>query len=78
VQSLTVRLYGYDWSDNPLRPAFLHLLHFPTLTHFRVFTSNKFVASDLSPCINLKKLEFGHYTIGAVENNTFSAAFPDC
>ena len=40
-----------DWSRNPLRPALLHLLHLPTLTHLRLFALDNFVLSDLLPCI---------------------------
>ena len=27
---------NFEWNNNSLRPAFLHLLHLPTLTHFKV------------------------------------------
>ena len=34
------------WSNNPIRPALLHLLHLPTLTHFKVNIID-FLVSDL-------------------------------
>ena len=37
------------WSNSPIRPALLHLLHLPTLTHFKVINMNDFVVSDLIP-----------------------------
>ena len=59
-----------DWSNNPIRPALLHLLHLPTLTHFEVTNIDNFVVSDLIPCVNLKYLDIGFYT-------TFPAALPE-
>ena len=64
-----------DWSNNPIRPALLHLLHLPTLTHFQVICINDFVVSDLIPCVNLQYLNIGLYTTVAAEN-TFPAALP--
>ena len=64
------------WSNFPIRPALLHLLHLPTLTHFRVICIKKFVLSDLIPCVNLKYLDMGHLTTVADEN-TFPATFPE-
>jgi len=79
LESLTVRhLYGltFDWSNNPLRPALLHLLHLPTLTYFKVTRTKNFVVSDLIPCTNLKCLHIGQNTTCAIEMN-FPAALPD-
>ena len=67
---------GLDWSNNPIRPALLHLLHNTTLTHFKVTSVNNFVVSDLIPCVNLKYLDIGPYTTVAAEN-TFPATFSE-
>jgi hypothetical protein len=64
----------FDWSNNPIRPALLYLLHLPTLTHFRVIKVKGFILSDLIPCVNLKYLNIG--TTVAAEN-TFSATLPE-
>ena len=64
-----------DWSNNPIRPALLHLLHLPTLTHFQMICINDFVVSDLIPCVNLQYLNIGPYTTVADED-TFPAALP--
>jgi hypothetical protein len=75
---LTVRdskLQGLDWSNNPIRPALLRLLHLPTLTHFRLNHINDFALSDLILCVNLKYLEIGLYTTWA-DQITFPAALP--
>ena len=66
----------FDWSNNSIRPALLHLLHLPTLTHFRLTAVNDFVISDLIPCVNLKYLHIGFLTIGAAET-TFPGALPE-
>ena len=66
------RLY---WSNKPIRPALLHLLHLPTLTYFCVTDINNFPVSDLIPCINLKYLDIAFYTTGETET-AFSVAFP--
>ncbi|KAF8966544.1 hypothetical protein BDZ97DRAFT_2073981 [Flammula alnicola] len=79
LQFLRVWHYGrwkFDWSSNRLRPALLHLLHLPTLTHLDVFAIDNFVLSDLTPCVNLKRLDIGQSTTVAAEN-TFSATLPD-
>ena len=81
LEVLTIRrnIYNrpnFDWRRDPIRPALLHLLHLPTLTHFKVTEIKNFVLSDLIPCINLKYLEIGHHTIGAAEI-TFPAALPE-
>jgi len=80
LKSLTVRHINYglifDWSNNPLRPALLHLLHLPTLTHFKLTGINNFVVSDLTPCTNLTYLNIGHDTTCAIEIK-FPAALPD-
>ena len=64
-----------DWSNNPIRPVLLHLLHLPTLTHFIMNNIKKFVVSDLIPCVNLKYLDVSALRIVAAEN-TFPATFP--
>jgi hypothetical protein len=64
-----------DWSNNPIRPTLLHLLHLPTLTHFKLSGFKNFVVSDLIPCINLKHLDIGRYTYVATEP-TFPATAP--
>ena len=66
------RLY---WSNSPIRPVLLHLLHLPTLTYFEIHI-DKFVVSDLIPCVNLKYLYINDLTNVAAEN-TFSADFPE-
>jgi hypothetical protein len=65
----------FNWSNNPIRPALLHLLHLPTLTHFKVTNFINFAVSDLTPCVNLKYLHIGDNMIAAAEN-TFPATFP--
>ena len=65
-----------NWSNIPIRPALLHLLHLPTLTHFKMTRINDFVISDLIPCVNLKYLDIGISTTGAAET-TFPAALPE-
>ena len=64
-----------NWSNNPIRPLLLHLLHLPTLTHFKVKDFNDFVVSDLIPCVNLKYLDIGSLTTVAAKN-TFPATLP--
>jgi hypothetical protein len=81
LESLTVRQrYSpgsrFDWSSNPIRPALLHLLHLPTLTHFTLTNIKNFIASDLIPCVNLKYLDIGGDTTVAAEN-TFPATIPE-
>ena len=79
LEFLTVRPHPgceLDWSNNPIRPALLHLLHLPTLTHLSVTNIKDFVVSDLIPCVNLKYLDIGRYTTGAAEF-TFHAALPE-
>ena len=77
LKFLTVRTtIGLSWSSNPIRPALLHLLHLPTLTHFKVVNIIDFIVSDLIPCINLKYLNIGTRTTGADET-TFPAALPE-
>ena len=77
LEFLTVRQAVQDpWSSNPIRPALLHLLHLPTLTHFKMTNINDFVVSDLIPCINLKYLDFDFCTTGAAET-TFPALLPE-
>ena len=77
LEFLTVRqAVRNTWSSNPIRPALLHLLHLPTLTHFKMTNINDFVVSDLIPCINLKYLDLGFCTTGAAET-TFPAVLPE-
>ena len=38
---------GLNWRNNPIRPTLLHLLHLPTLTHFKMTGMNDFIVSDL-------------------------------
>ena len=69
--------FKFDWSNNPIRPALLHLLHLPTLTHFTVSDHIKnFAVSDLISCVNLKCLNIGNFTTVTAEN-TFPASFPE-
>ena len=63
-----------DW-NNPIRPALLQLLHSPTLTHFTV-DINRFVLSDLIPCVNLKYLHIGN-NLTVAAKNTFPAVLPE-
>ena len=81
LEFLTVRDYNkteIDWRHNPLRPALLHLLHLPTLTHFELAPITNFVVSDLIPCVNLKSLDIGFNTSMAVTTEaTFPAALPE-
>ena len=69
---------GLNWSNNPIRPTLLHLLHLPTLTHFKMTGANDFVVSDLIPCVNLEFLDIGvtGHTSVATEF-TFHAALPE-
>jgi hypothetical protein len=78
LEFLSIHHYilNFDWSNNPIRPALLHLLHLPTLTHFKISNIKNFVASDLIPCVNLKYLDIGFHTTGATET-TFPAALPE-
>ena len=79
LEFLSVRypsnFYLLDWSNNPIRPALLHLLHLPTLTHFEVNNVNAFLISDLIPCVNLKYLDISDITMEA--GNTFPATLPE-
>ena len=70
------RLDWTHWSNNPIRPALLHLLHLPTLTHFSVDDINDFIISDLVPCVNLKYLDIG-YNMTVAAKITFPATFPE-
>ena len=71
-----LRFEPHDWSKNRMRPALLHLLHLPTLTHFKMTNIRGFVVSDLLPCVNLKYLNIGPLTTVAPEI-TFPAALPE-
>ena len=66
----------FNWDNDPIRPALLHLLHLPTLTHFKMSNIDDFVVSDLTPCVNLKYLDIG-INVTAVAENTFLAALPE-
>ena len=64
-----------NWCNNQIRPLLLHLLHLPTLTHFKVINFDDFDVSDLIPCVNLKHLDIGLMTVAA--ENTFPATLPE-
>ena len=72
---LRVQSPALNWSNNEIRPLLLHLLHLPTLTHFKVNNVNNFVVSDLIPCVNLKHLDIGRISVAA--ENTFPATLPE-
>jgi hypothetical protein len=74
LKSLTIR--RIDWKETLIRPALLHLLHLPTLTHFKLTGIVNFVVSDLIPCLNLKYLDIDSYTSMAAEN-TFPPTLPE-
>ena len=78
VEFLIVRSHcrNFEWSNNPIRPALLHLLHLPTLTHFTLLGIDNFVVSDLIPCVNLKFLEVDAITAVADETS-FPAVFSE-
>ena len=79
LEFLTVQHYytrRLDRSNNLIRPALLHLLHLPTLTHFKVTGIKNFVVSDLLPCVNLKYLDISRYMTLAAET-TFPTALPE-
>ena len=80
VEFLTVRYCDwpviFEWNNNPIRPALLHLLHLPALTHFTMDGIKNFVVSDLIPCVNLKYLEIVSITTVADET-TFPAVFSE-
>ena len=70
LEFLSVRYENWprlDWSNNPIRPTLLHLLHLPTLTHFKMVGMNDFIVSDLIPCVNHEYLDIGVYTTVAAE-----------
>ena len=79
LEFLTVRCHSsiekLNWTYEPICPALLHLLHLPTLTHFKMIGINDFVLSDLIPCVNLKYLDIGNTTVAA--ENTFPADLPE-
>ena len=66
-----------NWSNNTIRPALLHLLHLPTLTHFKATCIKDFVVSDLIPCVDLKCLEIGHMTMAAENTQAFTSTLPE-
>ena len=70
LDSLTIRWprFQRQWHTNPLRPAILHLLHLPTLTHLDLEDINEFIVSDLTPCTSLKSLRLSLIKIGETEN----------
>jgi hypothetical protein len=68
----------FNWRRTSIRPALLHLLHLPTLTHFQV-TDNTydFIVSDLIPCVNLKYLNIGNnMTVAAKNIYPAASSFP--
>ena len=73
---VSLKVWDCTWSNNPIRPALLHLLHLPTLTHFKVTRVEEFVLSDLIPCVNLKYLDIGSCTSVAAED-TFPPTLPE-
>ncbi|KAF9478243.1 hypothetical protein BDN70DRAFT_994351 [Pholiota conissans] len=48
----------FQWNDNSLRPALLHLLQSPTLCHLRLQNISDFLVADLFPCVSLRGLAF--------------------
>ena len=66
--------HAYQRLD-PIRPALLHLLHLPTLTHLKLDGIHPFALSDLIPCVNLKYLYIGNVTMAA--ENTFTSTLPE-
>jgi hypothetical protein len=64
-----------DWSNNPIRPALLHLLYLPTLAHFEMNHFKGFTVSDLIPCVNLKCLDIRYMSMAA--ENTFPSTLPE-
>lgn len=77
LKFLCIRLssgFNLSWINNPLRPALLHLLHLPTLLHFRLVQVEDFLVSDLAPCINLEHFEFSN--IKVFEANDVSVSNP--
>ena len=64
-----------NWCNIQVRPLLLHLLHLPTLTHFKLNNFNDFVVSDLIPCVNLKHFDIRCMTVAA--ENTFPATLPE-
>jgi hypothetical protein len=74
LKSLTIR--RIDWRKTPIRPALLHLLHLPTLTHVKVTKIKDFVVSDLITCFNLKYLDVGSGTSVSTED-TFPSTLPE-
>ena len=76
LEFLTIQNWeSVNWRNNPIRPALLHLLHLPTLTHFKATNIKEFFVSDLILCVNLKCLEIGIKTSASAEN-TFPATLP--
>ena len=78
LELLSVRYHylpGLDWSNNPIRPALLHLLHLPTLTHLTMSIIDDFVITDLIACVNLKYLQIAHH-MSVAAKNTFPVALP--
>jgi hypothetical protein len=77
LEFLTIRdCSKFHWSNNPIRPTLLHLLHLPTLTHFQMVRVYGFILSDLLPCVNLKYFNIGDNTTVAAEN-TLPATLPE-
>ena len=78
VEFLTVRssFWILSWSNSLIRPALLHLLHLPTLTHFKMEGIYNFLISDLIPSINLKYLGIVNM-MSVADETTFPGVFPE-
>ena len=66
-----------DWSYNPIRLALLHLLHLPTITHFKLTGVEDFVVSDLIPCVNLKYLHIDYLSVTMADEHVFPSTLPE-
>ena len=67
----------FNWSNHLIHPALLHLLHLPTLTHFKVTNIDNFIISDLIPCIDLKYLDISFYmSVPVAAENSFPQFCP--
>ena len=75
LEFFTLRDDRLDRQYNPIRPVLLHLLHLPTLTHFKMYTIEVFSVSDLIPCVNLKYLDMGYVTMAT--EDTFPSTLPE-
>ena len=75
LEFFTLRKLNWRYNLNSIRPALLHLLHLTTLTHFEAVRVNRFLLSDLIPCINLKYLNFSYSNVAS--ENSFPSTFPE-